>query len=303
MGTGIHPTPQWGGSEGEASRKLTWQKKFLLVQLPAPDVYRIRQAPVLMQRTRKIWAGNEGWQKKPQVSLANVIVVLHLDLRKMEISFLLSTSNGFLGPQEKQQIKVFFLYGQAQNANFRCDFLGVEEFIYHSKYLFIGAAHVLANKSTFVWRRTTATEITRTFHVGKPSPLGHELVWAISARAPGVWLHQKADCVMSVSSLPCQKKKWRHSPTAYNELTEGYRRTPKVINLVFLIERFYTQLEARMAHSKTFLLNGSVVRPLYFIHFSSLTFKILPFLFLFTVLFLLPFLLLCLKKTESSSSL
>lgn len=126
---------------------------------------------------------------------------------------------------------------------------------------------------------------------------------AISIRAPGVWLHQKADCVMSACSLPCQKKKWRHSHTAYKELIEGYRRTPKVINLVFLIERFYTQLEASIAHNKTFLLNGSVVRPLYFIHISSLTFKILPFLFLFTVPFLLPFLLLYLKKADSLSSL
>lgn len=56
--------------------------------------------------------------------MANVIVVLHLDLRKMEISFLLSAANGFLRPQEKQQIRVFFLYKQAQNANFRYDFLG-----------------------------------------------------------------------------------------------------------------------------------------------------------------------------------
>lgn len=182
-------------------------------------------------------------------------------------------------------------------------FLGMEEFIYNSKYFLVGAAHILTNKSTFFWKRTTATEIIRTFHVGKPSPLDHELVWAISIRVPGVWLHQKAYRVTSACSLHCQKKKWRHSPTAYKELIEGYRRTPKIINLVFLIERFYTQLEASIAHNKTFLLNGSVVRPLYFIHFSSLTFKILPFLFLFTVPFLLPFLLLYLKKADSLSSL
>lgn len=189
-----------------------------------------------MQRTRKHWAGNERWLKKHQLSLANVVVVLHLDLlRKMEISFLFSAAaEGFLGPQEKHQIRVFFLYGQEQNAKFRYDQGVGGEVIYCSKYLFLAAVHVLANRSSSVLRRITASVITNTFCVQKPCPRGCQLAWALSTypatgvpASPKSWLCHR--CLLA--SLPGQKKKWRHSPVNYKGPTGKLWKDPKSYKL------------------------------------------------------------------------
>ncbi|PKU39821.1 hypothetical protein llap_9874 [Limosa lapponica baueri] len=100
-----------------------------------------------MQRTRRLRAGNEEKLKKHQLSLANVVVILHVDWqRKMEIRSLFPAAKGFLGPQEKHQTRLIFLYGQEQNAKFRYDWGTRGEVLYRSKYVFLAGVHMLANK-------------------------------------------------------------------------------------------------------------------------------------------------------------
>lgn len=128
----------------------------------------------------------------------------------MEISFLFSASKGFLGPQEKHQTRVLLLSGQEENAKFRYNQGTRGEVIYHSKYVFLAAVHVLANKSSSVLRRITASVTTRTFRGWKCCPRGCQLARALSVtRHLGIRLHQKSRlrhwCLLT--SLPSQKKK------------------------------------------------------------------------------------------------
>lgn len=142
----------------------------------------------------------------------------------MEISFLFSAAKGFLEPQEKHQTRPLLVYGQEQNTKFRYDWGTRGEVSYRSKYVFLSAVHVLANKSSLVLRRITASVITRTFRVWKRCPQSCQLARALStSRLRGLRLHQKNGRVTGVSShlSPARKR----SEDSALSITRNYWKT------------------------------------------------------------------------------
>lgn len=142
----------------------------------------------------------------------------------MESSFLFSAAKGFLEPQEKHQTRPLLVYGQEQTTKFRYDWGTRGEVSYRSKYVFLSAVHVLANKSSLFLRRITASVITRTFLEWKRCPQSCQLARALStSRLLGLRLHQKPGRVTGVSSHLSPSRK--RSEDSALSITRNYWKT------------------------------------------------------------------------------